>query len=104
MIMESASQIENITGCLRNCRFMSYKKVDVIHGYESLMLERGEVWMNILLVNSEVDVKEETLIYDLESLISDIGGSLGLFLGFSVMMIWDGLEKVIIFIIGTFKK
>ena len=34
----------------------------------------------------------KVLIYPLVSLIADIGGTLGLFLGFSFMTIWDGVE------------
>ena len=34
-------------------------------------------------------VKEETLLYPFESFLAEFGGSLGLFLGFSFMTIWD---------------
>ena len=36
-------------------------------------------------------VLSQALIYNLESLVAEFGGSLGLFLGFSFMTLWDGL-------------
>ena len=40
-----------------------------------------------LLASSEVIFEEETLIYDFISFVSEFGGSLGLFLGFSFFML-----------------
>ena len=43
---------------------------------------------------TEVQVKEEFLIYDLNAIVAAIGGSLGLFLGFSCYEVArGGLEK-----------
>ena len=44
---------------------------------------------NLILAASEVNVEEEQYIYDFISFISECGGSLGLFLGFSFFMITD---------------
>ena len=38
--------------------------------------------------------EKEQLIYPLTSLVAEFGGTLGLFLGFSFMAIWDGLQYV----------
>ena len=46
------------------------------------------MWFWIVHLSSFVKV----LIYPLVSLIADIGGTLGLFVGFSFMTIWDGVE------------
>ena len=40
-----------------------------------------------LLASSNVITEEETLIYDMISFVSEFGGSLGLFLGFSFFML-----------------
>ena len=37
-------------------------------------------------------VEKESLLYPIESLVAEFGGTLGLFLGFSFMALWDGLE------------
>ena len=98
LIFSGAAQIENLTSCQQNCNYYSYKKVEVTFSTEEAMIRSGEVWVNIMLASSKIKVKEEILIYDIESLVSDIGGALGLFLGFSVIMIWDWIQNIIIFI------
>ena len=45
--------------------------------------------------NNYVLVETEELIYPLQSLVADIGGTLGLFLGFSVMSFWDVIEEFV---------
>ena len=37
-------------------------------------------------------VETESLLYSIESLVAEFGGTLGLFFGFSFMALWDGLE------------
>ena len=39
--------------------------------------------------SNSVTVKEEAFIYPLPSFVAEVGGSLGLFLGFSFLGIWD---------------
>ena len=39
-------------------------------------------------------VKEETLIYPLQSFLAEVGGSLGLFLGFSMIGLWDMIANI----------
>ena len=36
------------------------------------------------------------LIYPWTALVADMGGTLGLFLGFSFMTIWDGAETLVL--------
>ena len=40
-------------------------------------------------------VKEETLIYPLQSFLAEVGGSLGLFLGFSLIGLWDSIVSIV---------
>ena len=47
------------------------------------------------MASKTVTRKKEVWIYPIESLISEFGGALGLFLGFSFLMIWD-MVKVIV--------
>ena len=39
-------------------------------------------------------VERESLLFSAESLVAEFGGTLGLFLGFSFMALWDSLEVV----------
>ena len=49
-----------------------------------------------MLANNEVQVEEEHLIYDFISFVSECGGSLGLFLGFSFFMVFDYLTPILL--------
>ena len=40
-------------------------------------------------VSVDTNTEEEQLIYPITSLLAELGGLLGLFLGFSVMALWD---------------
>ena len=59
---------------------------------------------NIILANSEVNEEEEHYIYDFISFISECGGSLGLFLGFSFFMVLDNLAHTLVVVTKLFKK
>ena len=41
------------------------------------------------MANDELEEETEEYVYDAISLISEVGGSLGLFLGFSFFMLYD---------------
>ena len=56
--------------------------------------KRGQVPGLVLrLSQSIVEKKTEQTIYPIQSFVSEFGGALGLFLGFSFMMIWDLLAS-----------
>ena len=48
------------------------------------------------LITSATKVKEEILIYPLVSFVSDLGGSLGLFVGFSFLNLWDFFDFMLV--------
>ena len=39
--------------------------------------------------NTEIVVHEEALLYPTESFLAEVGGALGMFLGFSFLGLWD---------------
>ena len=45
-------------------------------------------------------VLEEQYVYPMDSFIAEVGGALGLFLGFSFMMVWDLIQ----FVLASMKK
>ena len=49
-----------------------------------------------MLANNEVQEEEEHLIYDFISFVSECGGSLGLFLGFSFFMVFEYFTPVLL--------
>ena len=55
-----------------------------------------------MLANNEVQVEEEHLIYDFTSFVSECGGSLGLFLGFSFFMVFEYITPFLFTLKKTF--
>ena len=46
------------------------------------------------MANSEITEEVEEYLYDGISFIAELGGALGLFLGFSFFMLWDFVEII----------
>ena len=86
--------ISRKTGCLPPCIYKEYKIED----------EEPMAWpfngILIQFVSDSVLVKTQKKTYDLLSLVADMGGALGMFLGFSFLTFWDG----ICVILGILKK
>ena len=83
--------ITRTTSCLPPCEYREFKLAldsDIFSG----MNYSG---VGLTFVDNKMSVDKEIEIYSLISLVSDIGGGLGLFLGFSFLMIWDGVALVV---------
>ena len=48
-------------------------------------------------------LETEQYLYPFKSLVADVGGTLGLFLGFSIMSLWEYVE-ILIKIVSTIMK
>ena len=82
------SVITRETGCLKPC---SYKKY-VLIGEKRRSTFKSEVFAySLWAVSNSTLVEKEELIYPLSFLVAEFGGTLGLFLGFSFMTLWDHL-------------
>ena len=78
-------EIPKYTSCPLPCQYFEYKLADTAY-------KVGETPMlKLIQASSSVIVKTEELVYPLSSFIAEFGGALGLFLGFSFMMVWDAL-------------
>ena len=92
-VMSVSKELEDIikkTGCLAPCEYKEYKIV--------LEPDRSYSPKNMLYLgftDNKLIIEKELEGYSLISLVSDIGGALGLFLGFSFVMLWDGAELII---------
>ena len=75
------------TGCFIPCSYTDYKLATVPKkfAFEPQVLSLQFSSPNLL-------ERTEQLLYPADSFISEFGGALGLFLGFSCIMIWDCLE------------
>ena len=55
----------------------------------------GKFGFSFFAISSHILVESEELLFPLTSLVAEFGGTLGLFLGFSFMTLWDGLKNLV---------
>ena len=75
--------LNKFSDCPKPCKITTYKdsQLDL---KEPLFLKMGQTLANFELVANEIrGIEKEVLVYDLNDVIGAVGGSLGLFLGFS---------------------
>ena len=48
-----------------------------------------ETVLALMYSSDSIEVQREQLVYPFLSLVADVGGVLGLFIGFNFLMIWD---------------
>ena len=75
--------VEAETGCLHPCVYTEYK---IVGDAEYPQSYSG---VGFSFANTEIIHKKEVLSYPFYSFVAEVGGSLGLFLGFSFIMLWD---------------
>ena len=77
------SMFNEFSDCQKPCKITTFKdsQLDLV---ESLFLKTGETLANIELQKNNIRrIEKEILVYDTNDVIGAVGGSLGLFLGFS---------------------
>jgi hypothetical protein len=89
-LFSDLESIINKTGCIAPGFYKEYKLV-----LEPSNIEREYKGLYLAFTDNKVMVEEEIESYSGISLVSEIGGALGLFLGFSFVMVWDAAEVVI---------
>ena len=78
-----------MTGCKKPCNYKQYKFI----GKNTVFSAKFKYFVFALWsVTNFTKVETEMLVYPFTSLVAEFGGTLGLFLGFSFMTFWDGLE------------
>ena len=58
-------------------------------------MEVPKFGFQLKFAKTEIILEKETLLYEFESFVSEFGGALGLFLGFSFSASWDALVMII---------
>ena len=100
----NANELYDLTGCPKNCKYYTYTMLKEYALSDKEMSEKKEIWLELILAGQNINVKKEILIFPLRSFISEFGGALGLFLGFSFIMIWDAIETLLMFLKQYFMK
>ena len=100
---EEISKIKKQTGCNPKCKIMQYsyeKKVQKIDWHTNW---RAEVY--IQPESSVVDYSDEHYSFDMNDLISSVGGNLGLFLGWSFLTIVEAFGFLLVLVnVGKYLK
>ena len=92
MKYEELEVIQRKTGCGKPCNYLEYK----FHGgsIPSSFNASGNHFVFSLLAQTRyTSVEKEELLYPPSSMVAEVGGLLGLFLGVSFITIWDAAIK-----------
>ena len=90
--------IHGLTGCLASCNYnefqieLSEMQVEEIAWSWNLGKQSLKVFVHFL--NGHYEEKEQYIIYDSNSMIADIGGYMGLLLGYSLLSIYEIAEQM----------
>ena len=76
------------SGCLPPCQYSEFTLVENVPGFANVY------GYGLAYATTEVRIEEEDWVYPGLSFIGEFGGSLGLFLGFSLMTIWDTITAL----------
>ena len=86
MFYSSEEKLRKITGCLLPCSYTHYSLSDSY----SIVSNETEFFISYALTDHLIE--EEVLLFPLDSLVSELGGALGLFLGFSFLGAVDTMQ------------
>ena len=85
------TNLVNYTNCPLPCSYKHYKLVETPFNEK---LGGTDCTLNIMFASRIVVVEKEEKTYPFQSFVAECGGCLGLFLGFSFLLVWDGLVEV----------
>ena len=89
LIPKDARAISTVTGCIKPCKYLEYN----FHGagLPTSFKPPGDHFVFSLLAQERyISVEKEELLYPSSTMIAEVGGILGLFLGVSFMTVLDG--------------
>ena len=99
------SRLVDHTGCFPPCNYAEYQLATEPMKYKEKeeITRNGSKRLAVLFSSSKALERKEQLLYSAVSLISEFGGALGLFLGFSFLMVWEALETCVRFSLRKIK-
>jgi hypothetical protein len=112
----SDAKLVSMTGCLLPCRYEDHLSVSVLawmlyprYRQYTLVESMGqfsavEATVTFSFATNDVIVEREEYIFSLESMVSEFGGALGLFLGFSFLGAFEQLVTIAEILKGKFSS
>ena len=97
--IDDLAGVKKVTGCKSPCSYHEYVAV----GKKLWQGDFGNLTtltFGLSFASMEVTVKKEILIYPLTSFLAEVGGSLGMFLGFSLLTVWDLVISTLHYLLG----
>ncbi len=91
--LSTIHEIIMFTNCIKPCH---YKKYQIVGDKSPTSFKSNFSTISFWAVSMDTVVEKETLMYPLTSLVAEFGGTLGLFLGFSFMVVWDWAVKCVL--------
>ena len=82
--LDEFKRLSELSGCLPPCTYTEVRKIG-----DPLVSSEAETAYILTLASTRIKVLTENRYPDFSSLVADIGGTLGLFLGFSFIMVWN---------------
>ena len=105
-----SNTIFSLTGCFASCRRFVYEQIDssfkVLNSTRSLLShlfgksKEIELELKFRIIKASYREEEQYIIYDFNSFFGDVGGILGLLLGYSVLSLYGDMVRVL----GRFKR
>ena len=81
-----------MTGCGKPCNYLEYKFQGGSIPSSFKLSDSSDYFVFSLLAQTRhTSVEREELLYQKSTMVAEVGGTLGLFLGFSFMTIWNGV-------------
>ena len=88
---EELEVIQTKTGCGKPCNYLEYKFQGGPVPSSFKLSDSSDYFVFSLLAQTRhTSVEREELLYQKSTMVAEVGGTLGLFLGFSFMTIWNG--------------
>ena len=88
-----ANTVYKITGCLSSCEKFDYNKID--GKGKATRKPPHDILLEIIISNPSYQEMEQYVLYDSESFIADVGGFMGLLLGYSALSIYNELVNIL---------
>ena len=97
VFFSSEKELKELTGCLFPCTYTHYSLA------ETYSFESNETEFVINYALTDLITEQEVLLFPFDSLVSELGGALGLFLGFSFLGAVSTMQSWVMTVLSMFK-